>query len=360
MRSRTRPRRALRRSRPPGRGGRAPAVPAVRPAARPARATSARGTTATSASPRREGLVSAPDERDELRDQLTPAVELAEPTRRSTCLRDGELTVEGRLVDASNATLYCAASRRRHARVRLQAGGRASARCGTSRTAPWPSREIAAYAVSAASGWGIVPPTVHREPARSVPAWCSCGSTYRTRTDLRAVLRGWRTQLRQIVVFDAVINNADRKGGHLLPTADGHLYAVDHGVSFHVEEKLRTILWNWAGETLPDDCADAVLRLRADLDGDPRGRARRVAHSRRGPRHPPAARPADRHGSCFRSRVVTGRRRRGRRGDRCPLGRDERVEPLQRGPHADPAAVSGSRASPAPMAPAPGSDPTPR
>ena len=68
-------------------------------------------------------------------------------------------------------------------------------------------------------------------------------------------------------MFDAVINNADRKGGHLLPTADKHLYAVDHGVSFHVEEKLRTILWNWAGEKLPDDCADAVLRLRAEMGG---------------------------------------------------------------------------------------------
>jgi uncharacterized repeat protein (TIGR03843 family) len=74
-------------------------------------------------------------------------------------------------------------------------------------------------------------------------------------------------ELRRIAVFDAVINNADRKGGHLLPVDGGHIYGVDHGVSFHVHDKLRTILWQWAGKTLPDDALATLKALRRTLDG---------------------------------------------------------------------------------------------
>jgi hypothetical protein len=210
--------------------------------------------------------MSSPDERDELREQLTPAVVLAEPDALELLTR-GELTVEGRLVDASNATLYCAASLD-------DVTGACVYKPESGERPLWDfpdgtlaCRETAAYAVSRASGWGIVPPTVRREDGPFGPGMVQLWIDVPDETDLRAVLRGWRLQLQQLVVFDAVINNADRKGGHLLPTADGHLYAVDHGVSFHVEEKLRTILWNWAGEKLPDDCAEAVLRLRAEMDG---------------------------------------------------------------------------------------------
>ena len=67
-------------------------------------------------------------------------------------------------------------------------------------------------------------------------------------------------RLRRLAVVDAVINNGDRKGGHLLPVPDGRLYAIDHGVTFHVDDKLRTLLWGWAGEELT---AEAVATLRA-------------------------------------------------------------------------------------------------
>jgi uncharacterized repeat protein (TIGR03843 family) len=74
-------------------------------------------------------------------------------------------------------------------------------------------------------------------------------------------------RLRQIAVFDAVINNADRKGGHLLPLPDGRVYGVDHGVTFHVQDKLRTVLWQWAGDRLPGEMCGALRKLRRDLDG---------------------------------------------------------------------------------------------
>jgi uncharacterized repeat protein (TIGR03843 family) len=70
-----------------------------------------------------------------------------------------------------------------------------------------------------------------------------------------------------MAVYDAVINNADRKGGHLIPMPDGHIYGIDHGVTFHTEDKLRTVLWSWAGDGLDDDAVDVLSDLRAQMEG---------------------------------------------------------------------------------------------
>ncbi|MFI8854412.1 SCO1664 family protein [Streptomyces sp. NPDC053499] len=75
-------------------------------------------------------------------------------------------------------------------------------------------------------------------------------------------------RLRRLAVLDAVINNGDRKGGHLLPRADGALYAIDHGVTFHVDDKLRTLLWGWAGEELTGEAVEVLRALSAALSRD--------------------------------------------------------------------------------------------
>ena len=75
-------------------------------------------------------------------------------------------------------------------------------------------------------------------------------------------------RLRPLAIFDVLANNADRKGGHLLPVAGGHIYGVDHGICFAVEPKLRTVLWGWRGETLSEQESDAVGRMCEALDGD--------------------------------------------------------------------------------------------
>ncbi len=197
---------------------------------------------------------------------LTAALEL--PVAEALALLEcGELSIEGRLVDASNATLYCG----------VTADG-VSAACvykpiaGERPLWDFPDgtlaeREVAAYAVSAATGWDIVPPTVYRVgPAGPgmVQLWIDTDDN----ADLVALIRGRGSDaIRRVTVFDAVINNADRKGGHLLPTTRGHVYGVDHGVSFHTDDKLRTVLWQWAGRTLPDDTQEMLRRLRRDLDG---------------------------------------------------------------------------------------------
>jgi uncharacterized repeat protein (TIGR03843 family) len=182
-------------------------------------------------------------------------------------LRDGELSVEGRLYDASNATLYCTVS--------LDG---VSAACvhkpvvGERPLWDFPDgtlahREVAAYAVSAASGWEIVPPTVMREGPFG-PGMCQLWIDVDETVDLAALARSDHPQLRRMAVFDAVVNNADRKGGHLLPTSDGHVYGVDHGVCFSVDDKLRTLLWQWRGKRLTEDAIDVLSRVRAQLEGD--------------------------------------------------------------------------------------------
>jgi uncharacterized repeat protein (TIGR03843 family) len=73
--------------------------------------------------------------------------------------------------------------------------------------------------------------------------------------------------LARLALFDAMVNNADRKGGHVLLTGDGHLFGVDHGVCFHNEDKLRTVLWGWVGRPLPAEARTVLGAVRHDLDG---------------------------------------------------------------------------------------------
>jgi uncharacterized repeat protein (TIGR03843 family) len=181
-------------------------------------------------------------------------------------LRTGSLSVEGRLVDASNTTLYCA----------LSAGGITTA-CvykpvrGERPLWDFPDgtlaqREVAAYVVSAALGWNVVPPTVLRDGPYGegmVQLWMDGDES----VDLTRLVRDDLPPLRRMVLFDAIVNNADRKGGHLIPMPGGHVYGVDHGVSFHQQDKLRTVLWSWAGEALPEEAVDALSEFRALLEG---------------------------------------------------------------------------------------------
>ncbi|HWA65882.1 MAG TPA: SCO1664 family protein [Mycobacteriales bacterium] len=181
-------------------------------------------------------------------------------------LRDGELSIQGQLYDASNATLYCEVS---------LAG--VSAACvykpiaGERPLWDFPdgtlaAREVAAYVVSVATGWDVVPPTVMRDGPYG-PGMCQLWIDVDETVDLDLLVRSTIEPLRRMAVFDAVINNADRKGGHLLPVADGHVYGIDHGVCFSADDKLRTLLWAWRGQPLTDEALDMLSGLRVELAG---------------------------------------------------------------------------------------------
>jgi hypothetical protein len=128
-------------------------------------------------------------------------------------------------------------------------------------------REVAAFLVSEAMGWSIVPPTVLRDGPFGMGAlqlWIDVDAT----VDVVALVVGDDPRLRRIAVFDAAVNNTDRKGGHLLPVPGGHVYGVDHGVTFSTVPKLRTLLWGWRGQSLAPDELDGLARLRDALRGD--------------------------------------------------------------------------------------------
>jgi uncharacterized repeat protein (TIGR03843 family) len=178
----------------------------------------------------------------------------------------GELTVKGRLVDASNATLYC--------EVSAEGVGAACVYKPVAGERPlWDfpdgtlaGRELAAYAVSRAAGWNVVPPTVYRDGPFG-PGMCQLWIDADPEVDLLALARRVdHSGLRQMAVFDAVVNNADRKIGHLLPASDGHLYGCDHGVCFAAEYKLRTVLWQWRGKRLPGQSVAALRHLEQSLE----------------------------------------------------------------------------------------------
>ncbi|MGI8433673.1 MAG: SCO1664 family protein [Nocardioidaceae bacterium] len=208
----------------------------------------------------------------------------------------GSLELEGRLVSASNASFL--------AQVSL---GGASLSCiykpvqGERPLWDFPDgtlagRERAARLVSEAGGFDVVPPTVLRDDGRFGPGmcqlWVDVGSSQEHNLiDVVAMSfgeEGWLTvleaedhrsrpvllvhrdddQLRDMAVLDAVINNADRKGGHILPDEAGHVWGCDHGVCFHVEDKLRTVLWGWADEPLRAGDTERLARLSRKLDGN--------------------------------------------------------------------------------------------
>ncbi len=192
-----------------------------------------------------------------------PTLELDEVLR---LLREGELGVEGRLVDASNATLYCSATLEGVTAAAVYKPVRGERPLWDFPDGTLAGREVGAYLVSQATGWDVVPPTVLREGPYG-PGMCQLWVDVDDSVDLQALARSDHPDLRRMAVLDAVINNADRKGGHLLPREDGRVQGVDHGVCFSAEDKLRTLLWQWRGEPLTDEAVEVLSRVRAELEG---------------------------------------------------------------------------------------------
>ncbi|MFI1563463.1 SCO1664 family protein [Streptomyces sp. NPDC020490] len=207
-------------------------------------------------------------------------------------LSRGELTVRGQIRDASNAVLYCSVTHEGQEAFCVYKPVRGERPLWDFPDGTLAQREVAAYEVSEATGWGLVPTTVLRdgpfgegmcqlwiegEPGDGLLAlvdgeepedgWKAIG--FAEAEDGRAALlvHADDERLRRLAVLDAVINNADRKGGHLLPAAGGRLYGIDHGVTFNTENKLRTLLWGWAGEPLTPEALDVLANLREALDG---------------------------------------------------------------------------------------------
>ncbi len=127
-------------------------------------------------------------------------------------------------------------------------------------------REVASFLVSRASGWGIVPPTVLRD-GQFGPGMVQLWIRHDGETDPVRLVVESDPRLRRIAAFDATVNNTDRKAGHLVPVPGGHIYGVDHGVTFSPVPKLRTVLWEWRGQPFLEEEAQVLRALRSGLDG---------------------------------------------------------------------------------------------
>ncbi|QHY94637.1 Phosphatidylinositol 3- and 4-kinase [Streptomyces sp. S4.7] len=210
----------------------------------------------------------------------------------------GELAVRGRIREASNAVLYCAVSYEGEEALCVYKPVAGEQPLWDFPDGTLARREVAAYEISEVTGWGLVPPTVLRDGPYGegmCQLWIEADESDAPPQLLALVeekepAEGWKAigfaevgegrtallvhaddpRLRRLAVLDAVINNGDRKGGHLLPAAGGRLYAIDHGVTFNVDDKLRTLLWGWAGEPLPAEAVTVLDRLAAELaEGTP-------------------------------------------------------------------------------------------
>jgi len=130
-------------------------------------------------------------------------------------------------------------------------------------------REVAAYLVSETLGWGLVPETILREDGPYGPGSLQEFVDYNPNYHYFNFKAADKKRLRPVALFDHLINNADRKGSHVLFQKGTHrLYAIDHGLCFHEDDKLRTVIWDFAGEPLPTELVAALEHLRTELQPD--------------------------------------------------------------------------------------------
>lgn len=183
-------------------------------------------------------------------------------------LLSGELIVEGRLVDASNATLFGKVLTSDQSSFSVVykpiAGERALWDFADGNLA---SREVAAYLISEAGQFKCVPLTVMRDGPFGIGAvqqWID----FDPDLDLIAIGQQSTPAIRNLALFDVVINNTDRKFGHILPISESEILGCDHGLTFHEEFKLRTVLWQYAGQELDKDEIGKLESLKHRISGD--------------------------------------------------------------------------------------------
>lgn len=180
-------------------------------------------------------------------------------------LSHGSLSVTGRLVDASNATLYatCAVKDRTLTCIYKPIAGERPLWDFPDGTLA--NREYLTFLLSHWLGLHLVPPTVLRDGPYGtgmVQLWIDIDEN----VDLMEFFKSDSPELRKIALLDLIVNNTDRKIGHLIPTSDGRVFGCDHGVTFHEEDKLRTVLWQWASTPFTESEL-GLLRLAALLLG---------------------------------------------------------------------------------------------
>ena len=191
------------------------------------------------------------------------------PTRILRLLSEGEIEVEGRISWSSNATLLVTIQDDGISILAIYKPQRGERPLWDFPHGTLGMREVAAYLVCETLGWGLIPPTALREGPYglgSVQFFVHAQEDthfFTIQDDL-----AYRDDLRRLATFDVVANNADRKAGHCLVDPAGHLWAIDNALTFHEEPKLRTVIWDFAGQPLPVGVVADLQALHQVLAGD--------------------------------------------------------------------------------------------
>ena len=184
-----------------------------------------------------------------------------------TALQEGEILLQGQFLNSSNYTFLCDLVYAGETLRVVYKPLRGEQPLWDFPVRTLTRREAAAYVVSEALGWNLVPPTVYRR--RKAPLGAGSVQLFMEHAPEYHYFRFSETdkqRLRPVVLFDLLINNADRKGGHVLKDQTGHLWVIDHGVCFNVEPKLRTVIWDFTGEEIPETLLEDAARLAEDLE----------------------------------------------------------------------------------------------
>ena len=180
-------------------------------------------------------------------------------------LKDGELDVTGEFLWGSNYTFAVEIS---HNEKTLQGVYKPTQGERPLRDFPPESlarREVAAFLVSETLGWDFVPPTIYREDGPFGPGSLQLFVDHDPEYNYFSFNKDDLQRLRPVALFDLLINNADRKGSHILLDPEGHIWLIDHGISFHRDRKLRTVIWDFAGEPITDELCSILARFEALL-----------------------------------------------------------------------------------------------
>jgi uncharacterized repeat protein (TIGR03843 family) len=195
----------------------------------------------------------------------TPAATpLPDPTVL-TILAEGEIAVEGRFLWGSNFTFLARLHHPAGEILAVYKPQRGERPLWDFPNGTLASREVAAWQTSEHLGWQLVPPTVLRPEGPLGPGSLQCYLDLDPEHHYFTFDEAEKQQLRPAALFDVLVNNADRKGGHILIDRQNHVWLIDHGVCFHHEDKLRTVIWDFAGERVPDALLEAVDRFAGEL-----------------------------------------------------------------------------------------------
>jgi len=202
------------------------------------------------------------------------------PDAHLIALQKGQITLKGQFMWGSNYTFLVEVQHDNTVLPAVYKPTRGERPLWDFPTASLAHREAAAYLVSEMLGWQLVPPTIYRRRAPLGPGSLQQFIEHDPQYHFFNMTPEDRQRLRPVVVFDLLINNADRKGSHILRDPRGRLWLIDHGICFHVEDKLRSVIWDFAGETIPADLLSDVERLRQTLTTQPEGIAELEKHLR--------------------------------------------------------------------------------